>query len=99
MQVYIHDGHETFPHGAGPGKAGWYVYRVANEPDGPFDTAGEARMHAIRCMFRDAPVQTSRTISRALQVSERTAYRYIAKLRKQGHCILGGSGFGYLWRN
>lgn len=43
-------------------------------------------------------VTTAEAIASAHRISVRTVYRQIARLRADGHNILGGAGFGYLIR-
>lgn len=49
--LYLHDGVEDFPHGAGPAPCGFYYYTFAiirPEPSGPFVTAHEAVAAGMR---------------------------------------------------
>jgi len=43
-------------------------------------------------------VTTAEAIATAEQISVRTVYRHVARLRAEGHRILGGAGFGYLMK-
>lgn len=59
-------------------------------------TIMDERMAQILARMEDGKLVCADQLAGSLSLSSRTIYRYIKRLRSQGHRILSGPGAGYM---
>ncbi len=61
-------------------------------------TITDERMAQLLARLEDGKLVCADHLASSLSLSSRTIYRYIKRLRSQGHRILSGPGVGYMLR-